>query len=101
MIRDHGYSPRDARCECWRCVNARPWPKSTSKFDLKWGIEPLLGHTTIPDIKLKFGFNRLIAWRNHGVPDAEADSAAIHLAAMHPAQIWTGWHEAAEDYFPT
>lgn len=98
---DHGTGARP-NCECWRCVHHRPWPPSARKHEPKWDLAPLLEvkGVTIAEIKRVFGFGRLISWRNYGLPDDEADVAAVKLGHTTPDLIWKGWHEAAFDYYP-
>lgn len=96
-IHDHGTTRTD--CDCWRCIHDRPWPPSARRFEPKWDLAPLLEHTTVAEIKRVFGFGRLISWRNYGLPDHEADHAALKLGDTHPGLIWRGWHEAALDYY--
>ena len=88
-------------CDCWRCVQHRPWPSSTRTYVPKWSIEPLLAlGVTVDDIRSAVGTDRLIAWRNSGLPDHEADLAAVTLAHYHPAAVWRGWYAAATHYWP-
>ena len=88
-------------CDCWRCAQSRPWPPSTRRFFPKWSIDPLLAlGVSLEQISETFGTERLIAWRNSGIPDAEADRAAVTMMRYHPATVWRGWHAAALHYWP-
>lgn len=88
-------------CDCWRCEQHRPWPPSTRMFVPKWSIVPLMAKgVTLDEVRELVGTERLIAWRNSGLPDHEADLAAVTLAHYHPAAVWRGWYAAAVHYWP-
>lgn len=88
-------------CDCWRCTEHRPWPRSTRLYVPKWHVGPLLAlGVGTDDIRRAFGTERLIAWRNSGLPDHEADLAAVALARYHPAVVWRGWYAAVAHYWP-
>lgn len=100
MITDHGTERLAGLCDCWRCSTGRPFPPSSREKLLKWDVAPLLAVTTDEILKNHFPYQRLIAWKNFGVPDHEADHAAMKVLRIHPDQIWRGWHTACFDYYP-
>lgn len=99
-ITQHGTPEIARKCDCWRCSNSRPWTESARRFEPKWDIGPLLEHMTEVEIKEKFGYRYLIAWKNTGLTDAAADYVATRVLKVLPYYVWEGWTEAGLDYYP-
>lgn len=79
---------------CALSVNGRPRADDSSEPDRTHHLAELLGVTE----------RTIRRYRNHGLTSRQADHYAIHLAHMHPCQLWAHWfndeHIAADCTWP-
>ena len=106
-MREHGTWRRYAYdcCRCDPCRRAYSEYKRNKRMDnlgpsthlLRWPLQPLFDATDTTEylqLALLTGFpaRTLHRWAHNGVPDLNADRAAVALG-KHPSNIWPNWFE--------
>jgi len=108
--RPHGSHRRYAtdKCRCEPCRRAyREYKRANrlgnlapSTYALRWPLQPLFdaaGTTEYLELAVLTGFpaRTIHRWKHNGIPDHNADRAAIALG-LHPMTIWPNYCEQLE-----
>ena len=109
-IREHGTTQRyqTDKCRCEPCRRAQAAYKRDYKickdgpttYYLRWPVEPLFRAAATTEVLALAMFTGFTArtihrWIHNGIPDAQADMAAIALG-LHPMSIWPDYCDELE-----